>query len=181
MTLLATTLVLGGARSGKSRYAEDLVEASGLEPRYIATATAGDEEMRERIAHHRARRGGRWATREEPLALAPALRTEAGPGRAVLADCLTLWLANLFFADHDVEAETRALCRMIAEISGPAVLVSNEIGLGLVPETSLGRRFRDAQGRLNQAVAAAVPSVVFVAAGLPLALKRPDTHPENRP
>lgn len=170
---LVTTLVLGGARSGKSAHAERLAAASGLALRYVATATAGDEEMGERIAHHRDRRGPGWTTREEPLALVDALRDEAGPGRVVLVDCLTLWLSNLLFAERDLAAETVALCGALPALAGPVVLVSNEVGMGLVPETPLGRRFRDAQGRLNQAVAACVPAVVFVAAGLPLTLKDP--------
>lgn len=170
---LSTTLVLGGARSGKSAHAERLVRESGLAPRYIATGEARDGEMAERIAHHRARRGRGWVTREEPLALVEALRDEAGQDRGVLVDCLTLWLTNLLFAERDLGAETARLCEALPLLPGPVVLVSNEVGMGLVPETPLGRRFRDAQGRLNQAVAAAVPSVVFVAAGLPLMLKTP--------
>jgi adenosylcobinamide kinase/adenosylcobinamide-phosphate guanylyltransferase len=166
-----SVLVLGGARSGKSAYAERLVTASGLAPVYIATAQAGDAEMAERIAHHRARRGPTWRTVEEPEALEAALAAETGPDRAVLVDCLTLWLSNLMLAEADIEQRSAALCRALPELPGRVVLVSNEIGLGLVPETPLGRRFRDAQGRLNQQVAAAVDSVVFVAAGLPLALK----------
>ncbi|TDR94575.1 adenosylcobinamide kinase /adenosylcobinamide-phosphate guanylyltransferase [Enterovirga rhinocerotis] len=168
---LVTTLVLGGARSGKSAHAERLVRDSGLAPFYLATAEAGDAEMGERIALHRARRGPGWTTREEPLALAEALSAEAREGRAVLVDCLTLWLSNLVFAERDLDAETERLCTALGRLPAPVVLVSNEVGMGLVPETPLGRRFRDAQGRLNQAVAAAVPAVVFVAAGLPLRLK----------
>ena len=168
---LSTTLVLGGARSGKSAYAERLVRESGLASHYIATGEAGDGEMAERIAHHRARRGAGWTTREEPLRLVAALREEARPDRAVLVDCLTLWLSNLLFAERDLDAETAALCEALAALPGPVVFVTNEVGMGLVPDTPLGRRFRDAQGRLNQAVAAVVPSVVFVAAGLPLRLK----------
>jgi adenosylcobinamide kinase/adenosylcobinamide-phosphate guanylyltransferase len=172
MSGLVSTLVLGGACSGKSAYAERLVLQSGFTPIYIATATAGDGEMGERIAHHRDRRGPGWLTIEEPLALVATLQREAAQGRAILVDCLTLWLSNLMFAERAIEAETEALCAALATL--PAiVLVSNEIGMGLVPDTPLGRRFRDAQGRLNQAVAAAIPSVVFVAAGLPLALKSP--------
>ena len=173
---LRTTLVLGGARSGKSAHAEGLVRASGLAMRYLATGEAGDAEMAERIAHHRDRRGPGWTTREEPLALVEALREEAGSDRAVLVDCLTLWLSNLFFAERDLDAETARLCEALAGLPGPTVLVSNEVGMGLVPETPLGRRFRDAQGRLNQAVAATVPSVLFVAAGLPLVLKSDVSH-----
>lgn len=173
MSERVTTLVLGGARSGKSRYAEQLVLGGGLKPHYIATATAGDSEMAERIAHHRARRGEGWTTWEEPLELARALAAAVAPDRAVLVDCLTLWLSNVMLAGRDVERETEVLLDALSELPGPVVMVSNEIGMGLVPETALGRRFRDAQGRLNQAVAACVPSVVFVAAGLPLVLKEP--------
>jgi adenosylcobinamide kinase / adenosylcobinamide-phosphate guanylyltransferase len=172
MTALATTLVLGGARSGKSAFAEQLIGDSGLARVYLATATAGDDEMRSRIAHHRERRSDGWVTVEEPMALVDALTREAIHGRAVLVDCLTLWLSNLMFAECDPEVEARRLTRFLGVAKYPIVLVSNEVGLGLVPETPLGRRFRDAQGRLNQIVAAAVPDVVFIAAGLPLWLKR---------
>ncbi|SEQ12087.1 adenosylcobinamide kinase /adenosylcobinamide-phosphate guanylyltransferase [Faunimonas pinastri] len=165
-----TVLVLGGARSGKSRFAERLVEKSGLSRVYLATATAGDDEMAERIAHHRARRAG-WRTIEEPLALEDTLSREAGEGRAILVDCLTLWLSNLMFAEADVVARTESLCVTLGTVPGLVVLVSNEVGMGLVPDNALGRRFRDAQGRLNQAVAAAATDVAFVAAGLPLTLK----------
>ncbi|MDB5627746.1 MAG: adenosylcobinamide kinase [Tardiphaga sp.] len=173
MTSLPTTLVLGGARSGKSIFAERLIRDSGLERIYLATATAGDDEMAARIARHRQQRGAGWATIEEPLALVEALAREATPGRAILVDCLTLWLSNLMLAERDVAAESHRLASALSEIETPVMLVSNEVGLGLVPETPLGRAFRDAQGRLNQIVAAAVPQVVFIAAGLPLWLKRP--------
>ena len=172
MTDLATTLVLGGARSGKSVFAEKLIGDSGLARVYLATATAEDDEMRSRIGHHRDRRGEGWVTVEEPVALVDALTREATHGRAVLVDCLTLWLSNLMFAERDPEIEGRRLTRFLEVAKYPIVLVSNEVGLGLVPETPLGRKFRDAQGRLNQIVAAAVPNVVFIAAGLPLWLKR---------
>lgn len=172
MTALATTLVLGGARSGKSAFAEQLVGDSGLARVYLATATAEDDEMRSRIGYHRERRGDGWVTVEEPVALVDALTREATHGRAVLVDCLTLWLSNLMFAERDPEIEGRRLTRFLEVAKCPIVLVSNEVGLGLVPETPLGRKFRDAQGRLNQIVAAAVPNVVFIAAGLPLWLKR---------
>jgi adenosylcobinamide kinase/adenosylcobinamide-phosphate guanylyltransferase len=172
MTALATTLVLGGARSGKSAFAEKMIGDSGLTPIYLASATADDDEMRNRIVHHRMQRGDGWITVEEPLALVDALTREATHGRAVLVDCLTLWLSNLMFAERDPDVEARRLTRFLGVAKYPVVLVSNEVGLGLVPETPLGRNFRDAQGRLNQIVAANVPNVVFIAAGLPLWLKR---------
>jgi adenosylcobinamide kinase/adenosylcobinamide-phosphate guanylyltransferase len=169
-----TTLVLGGARSGKSTFAERLTRDSGLERVYLATAAAGDDEMRARIAHHRASRGDGWRTVEEPLRISESLAREGLTNRIVLLDCLTLWLSNLMFAGLDVESESRCLVGELQKGTCPIVLVSNEVGLGLVPETPLGREFRDAQGRLNQLVAASVPNVVFVAAGLPLWLKQ---HP----
>lgn len=164
-------LVLGGARSGKSAYAERLVEMSGLEPVYVATAEARDPEMAERIAMHRARRGLNWRTIEASDGVEDALRAETGEGRAVLVDCLTLWLSNLMLRDADVEARGNSLRDAAATAPGLRVFVSNEVGLGLVPDTPLGRKFRDAQGRLNQAFAAAADTVVFMAAGLPLTLK----------
>jgi adenosylcobinamide kinase/adenosylcobinamide-phosphate guanylyltransferase len=164
------TLVLGGARSGKSAYAEALVTATG-NGLYLATAEAGDAEMAQRIARHRARRGAGWSTHEEPLELAGALRRFARPDRPILVDCLTLWLANLLTAGRDAEVETTGLLAALAALEGPVVFVSNEVGLGLVPQTALGRAFRDAAGRLHQALAAAADRVVFVAAGLPLPLK----------
>ncbi len=166
----ATTLVLGGARSGKSRFAENLVCASGLARVYVATAEAGDGEMGERIAHHRERRGAEWRTVEEPLRLTEAISREARNGRILLIDCLTLWLSNLMHAERDIARETDLLIDTLQK-AAPVGLVSNEVGLGLVPETPLGRRFRDEQGRLNQRIAAAVPNVAFIAAGLPLWLK----------
>jgi adenosylcobinamide kinase/adenosylcobinamide-phosphate guanylyltransferase len=135
------TLVLGGARSGKSAYAERLVTESGLARVYVATAEAGDTEMAERIAHHQARRGPDWRTVEEPHALEETLEAEAGSGHAVLVDCLTLWLSNLMFAGADPEARTRQLCTRAGGLPGLLVFVSNEVGMGLVPETPLGRRF----------------------------------------
>jgi adenosylcobinamide kinase / adenosylcobinamide-phosphate guanylyltransferase len=171
MIELTTTLVLGGARSGKSAFAEQLIRGSARKRIYLATATPGDDEMQARIAHHRVRRGNGWRTIEEPLELAQTLARESAADCAVLVDCLTLWLSNMMHAERDIEGEIRHLTDWLRLPQNPIVLVSNEIGLGLVPETPLGRRFRDAQGRLNQAVAAAVPNVVFVAAGLPLRLK----------
>jgi adenosylcobinamide kinase / adenosylcobinamide-phosphate guanylyltransferase len=172
MTALENTLVLGGARSGKSAFAENLVRDSGLKRIYLATATADDDEMKARVAQHRAQRGDGWITIEEPLALVDALTREATHGRAVLVDCLTLWLSNLMLAGRDPEVEGRRLTRFLGVTKYPGVFVSNEVGLGLVPETPLGRRFRDAQGRLNQTIAFCVPNVVFIAAGLPLWLKK---------
>jgi adenosylcobinamide kinase/adenosylcobinamide-phosphate guanylyltransferase len=173
MNLPLTTLVLGGARSGKSGFAEKLVIESGLGRIYLATGEAHDEEMRDRIEHHKQDRGEGWRTVEEPIALAERLSTEAQPGTAILVDCLTLWLSNLMLAGQDCTQATTGLVTVLQQAKSPIVLVSNEVGLGLVPETPLGRAFRDAQGRLNQAVAAVADQVVFVAAGLPLWLKRP--------
>ncbi len=167
-------LVLGGARSGKTARAQGWAEALGPSRVYIATGQAFDAEMAERIARHKAERGEGWSTLEEPLDLPRTVAAAAaGPGApdVLLVDCLTLWLSNLMHHDRDPEAETAALLAALAQASRPVILVSNELGLGLVPETPLGRAFRDAQGRLNQAVAAAVADVTFVAAGLPLVLK----------
>jgi adenosylcobinamide kinase / adenosylcobinamide-phosphate guanylyltransferase len=165
------TLVLGGARSGKSRYAERLVEATSSRGTYCATAEAGDDEMAARIAAHRARRGPLWHTVEVPLLLAEAVGAEVGPDRPVLVDCLTLWLSNLMLAEARLEEEFAALRKALRDAAGPVVLVANEVGLGLVSETPLGRHFRDAAGWLNQDIAALADRVVFVAAGLPLVLK----------
>jgi adenosylcobinamide kinase/adenosylcobinamide-phosphate guanylyltransferase len=172
MTSLSTTLVLGGARSGKSSFAERMIADSNLARVYLATATADDGEMQDRITHHRNRRGPDWTTVEEPLALIDALTQVSRPGSAILVDCLTLWLSNLMLAGRDPDVETKRLTRFLGVAANPVVLVSNEVGLGIVPESRLGRDFRDAQGRLNQAVASVVSNVVFVAAGLPLWLKR---------
>ena len=162
-----SVLVLGGARSGKSAYAQRLAEAMAAERLYLATAEAGDAEMAARIARHQAGRGGGWTTREAPLALAEALGAEARVGRVVLVDCITLWLSNLMAADRDTESEVAGLVDVIGALQGPAIFVSNEVGMGVVPETRLGRDFRDAQGRANQEVARACDAAVFVAAGLP--------------
>lgn len=165
------TLILGGARSGKSGHAEALVLESGLEPCYLATGRAGDAEMATRIAAHRARRGDRWRLIEEPLALALALRLHATTNRAVLVDCLTLWVTNLLLAERDIEAEMDRLLSALSALPGSVVLVSNEVGLGIVPENRMAREFRDHAGRLHQDIAALAATVYFVAAGLPLKMK----------
>ena len=169
-TLPALTLVLGGMRSGKSEYAERLIEAHGPGV-YIATAQVLDTEMAERVRRHRERRGDSWATVEEPLDLAETLGAHGATGRAVLIDCLTLWLSNLLAAGRDAEVETAALAAALARLLVPVVMVSNEVGLGIVPDNALARVFADAAGRLNQAMAAAADRVVLVSAGLPLVLK----------
>ena len=168
----APTLVIGGARSGKSRHAEALARGTGLARVYLATATAFDAEMSERIARHRgARAADGWRTVEAPLDLAGALACEAAPHRIVLVDCLTLWLSNVMLGGRDADAASDALLQTMAALAGPAVLVSNEVGWGIVPENRLARDFRDAQGRLNQRMAEICGRVVLVAAGLPLVLK----------
>jgi adenosylcobinamide kinase/adenosylcobinamide-phosphate guanylyltransferase len=172
-----SVLALGGARSGKSRYALALAEATAHERLYLATGSAGDEEMAARIAAHQAERGAGWSTLEEPLALSAALQAHAREERVTLVDCLTFWLANIMFAGLDLEAEAKRLCATIASLAGPVVFVSNEVGAGVVPETRLGREFRDWQGRLNQDVAEVCDAVVFVAAGLPTLLK-PSSQPQ---
>lgn len=170
-SLYRRVLVIGGARSGKSGYAVALAESAHLLPVMLATAQAADPEMAERIARHRAERSSRWITHEEPLDLIGALRRCVAPDRIVVVDCATLWLSNLLGASRDLEAEGRALADELAALSGPVVFVSNEVGYGLVPSSAVGRRFRDAQGRLNQMLAQACDAVVEVKAGLPLQIK----------
>jgi len=171
------TLVVGGARSGKSRFAEDLALRSGLAKVYVATGTAFDGEMERRIAAHRDRRGMGWRTVEEQTDLVSVLAREAGPGAVLLVDCLTLWLNNLMMAERDLAAESARLCDAVTALAGPCVFVSNEVGMGIVPDNRLSREFRDAQGRLNQDMAAVCGKVVFVAAGQPLLLK-PNQQPD---
>ena len=163
--------MLGGARSGKSRYAEALGQDVSGSRTYIATAAAGDEEMTARIAEHRVRRGPNWTTIEEPVHLAAALDRAMAPSGFVLVDCITLWLSNLLLADQSPDKPVEELLCVLAEPRGTVVLVSNEVGLGIVPENALARRFRDLAGTTNQRLAAAVDSVVFLAAGLPIVLK----------
>jgi adenosylcobinamide kinase/adenosylcobinamide-phosphate guanylyltransferase len=161
------TFLLGGARSGKSAYAEKLATALPAPWTYIATAQACDDEMAERIALHRARRGEGWSTVDAPLELAQALRA-VPDGRPVLVDCLTLWLSNHMLAEHDLDALSVELESALSAPRGPWFVVSNEVGLGIVPDSALGRRFRDAQGRLNQRIAALADRVFFMVAGLPM-------------
>ena len=178
-------LILGGARSGKSALAEQRAAESGLAVTYIATAQAGDAEMARRIAHHQARRAGHWALLEEPLHLAAALVNHAAAGRCLLVDCLTLWLTNLLYAGsaaQQAEAgaavdcpllafETAALLDCLPNLPGRVILVSNEVGLGIVPLGATTRLYVDDAGRMNQAIARIAQRVTFVAAGLPLELK----------
>ena len=167
---MSVIFVLGGARSGKSRYAESLAVG---EKHYVATAQAFDDEMRERIAVHKSQRGGAWETHETVLDLPEVLTQVMADDRFVLVDCLTLWLSNVMLAEQGWRGALEGLLDCLRRAKGTVVLVSNEVGMGLVPETPLGRAFRDAQGVVNQRVAEVADSVVFVAAGLPLALKGP--------
>jgi adenosylcobinamide kinase/adenosylcobinamide-phosphate guanylyltransferase len=164
-------LVLGGARSGKSRYAERLAAESGLKRVYVATAQAFDDELVERVRLHQVRRGQGWETHEEPLKLLTVLEKVASPAHFVLVDCVTLWVTNLLLAEADVEAEVEALCDRLPSLAGTVCLVSNEVGLGIVPDNALARRFRDLAGLANQRLAEVCETVTFVAAGLPLKLK----------
>ncbi|MDD7908449.1 bifunctional adenosylcobinamide kinase/adenosylcobinamide-phosphate guanylyltransferase [Pseudovibrio exalbescens] len=172
-------LVTGGARSGKSSYAESLIERSGLSKVYIATGQAFDAEMRQRIERHQRDRGDGWTTIEEPIALSDVLLREARPDRAVLVDCLTLWLSNLMLEDRDTSDAAAQLGASLGFLRGPVVFVTNEVGQGIVPENPLARRFRDEAGRLNQHMASLCDRVVLVAAGQPVQIK-PSLHPEIR-
>lgn len=165
------TLILGGARSGKSRHAETLIEASRLQPYYIATAEALDDEMRERITKHRERRDSRWQTIEEPLALTEIMHSVHAEGRALLVDCMTLWLTNLMVHGRMVEAEIDGLLAALVELDGAAILVSNEVGQGVMPTNAMARAFIDHAGLLHQKLAAKADRVLFMTAGLPQQLK----------
>ena len=167
---MSFTLVLGGARSGKSRHAEELIEAHAAPWTYIATAQAFDDEMRARISLHRARRPQGWVTVDAPIALPDAIR-EADHGQAILVDCLTLWLTNVMLAEADVAAAREDLLAACRAVASPLVLVSSEVGFGIVPDNALARRFRDELGTLNQALAREAAHVVLTVAGLPLKLK----------
>lgn len=170
-------LVLGGARSGKSRYAEQQAIDSGLPVLYLATAEAGDAEMRARIAHHRQRRPAEWQTLEEPVDLAGAIRTHANPECCLLIDCLTLWLSNVLFdrrgsiQEQLFAAQRAALLAVLRECKGRVIMVSNEVGLGVVAADAMTRRFVDEAGFLHQELAQICGRVVLVTAGLPQRLK----------
>ena len=165
------SLILGGARSGKSRYAEALAARYGRPAVYVATAQATDAEMAARIAQHQAQRGSGWRTIEEPLALAQCLGVEAAADCVLLVDCLTLWLSNVMAADKDVDHEIAALVAGLEDLPGPVILVANEVGHGIVPMNAVARRFRDHAGLLHQRLAAIADHVVFVVAGLGQVLK----------
>ena len=164
-------LVLGGARSGKSRFAESLVLEQRARCIYVATAEPVDDEMARRVQAHRARRGRAWRTVEAPVELAQAVERESTPRACLLVDCLTVWLGNLMHHGRDVDPAVSALLQSLALAPGPVVLVANEVGLGIVPDNAMARAFRDHAGRLNQSVARVAGSVHFVAAGIPMALK----------
>jgi len=170
LALQKLTLVLGGAASGKSALAEGLVTATGQPRVYLATAQAWDSEMQGKITRHREARGPGWRTLEVPHEV-PRVLGKISPGEVVLLDCATLWLTNLLLAEADLMAREAELMQALEACPAPVVIVSNEVGLGIVPDTPLGRRFREAQGGLNQRLAARADLVVFVAAGLPLVLK----------
>ncbi|MBO6816106.1 MAG: bifunctional adenosylcobinamide kinase/adenosylcobinamide-phosphate guanylyltransferase [Rhizobiaceae bacterium] len=166
-----TTFILGGARSGKSRFAEQSVVKSGLKPVYIATGRAFDDSMVDRIHHHRDRRGDEWTTVEEPLALVDALRQSSFPGSMILVDCLTLWITNLMMAEADVIKECAGLIEFLGGTQVPVVLVSNETGQGVIPDNAMAREFTDLAGSVHQEVAAACDHVYLVTAGIPQKLK----------
>ena len=165
------TLILGGARSGKSRYALELGEACSEDRVFVATAQGFDEGMRERIARHRSDRDVSWRTVEETVEIWDVIESGCRVGRVIVLDCLTLWLNNLMLEGRDVEADLERLVSCLEGVTGDVILVSNEIGLGLVPDTELGREFRDLHGRMNQRVAAVCDRVLFMVAGLPVVVK----------
>lgn len=165
------TLVLGGARSGKSRFAEEFLAKAPGPWIYVATAQVLDDEMETRVANHKTRRGAAWRTVEAPLDLQAAITKFGEDAQPLLIDCLTLWLSNLMHAKRNIETEQERLIATLKDVDGPVVVVSNEVGFGIVPDNKLARAFRDAQGRLNQRMAEVADHVVLVAAGLPLVLK----------
>lgn len=172
MTLPSLTLVLGGAASGKSAYAEKAIQAVCPCPTYIATAQIFDEEMTQKVEQHQKMRGTNWTTIEEPLDIATALK-KAPQDIPVLIDCATLWLTNVILGDHDTKKQTASFLKAVTAFPAPVIIVSNEVGQGIVPDNALSRKFRNAQGRLNQEIATQADCVVAVMAGLPLALKGP--------
>jgi len=170
MDLPKITLVLGGQRSGKSRYAEKLIEAVGGGV-YLATAQAFDDEMTERIGLHQSRRGDLWVTHEEPLGISNYIENEAESARPILIDCLTLWLTNQVLAENDTKDAIDALKVALAKSPAPVVLVSNEVGQGVIPDNALARKFVDCAGRMNQVLASTADRVVFLTAGIPQIIK----------
>ena len=166
---MSIVLVLGGARSGKSHYAESLAKGRKF---YVATAQASDEEMQQRIEIHRKQRGQGWQTFEVPLDLLGTLQAIDGKGHFILIECLTIWISNLMLGELDVRAEVERLCQGLKKVKARVVLVSNEVGLGIVPANVLARAFRDEQGFTNQRIAEIADEVVFITAGLPLVLKK---------
>lgn len=170
-----STLLLGGTRSGKSRYGEKLASGTGLRPIYIATAEAHDDEMRDRIGRHQQDRADQnWRTVEEPLELAEAISANATKDAVILVDCITLWLSNIMAAEKTVTAEADKLLTSVDQAPCPVILVSNEVGMGIVPMNALARKFRDEAGWLNQKLAAVFPNCYFMVSGLPLPLKQED-------
>ena len=163
--------VIGGARSGKSRYAQARAEAMEGDLFYVATAEALDDEMAARIASHRADRGKRWATIEAPLALAEVIARSSRPDTTLLVDCLTLWASNLMLHERDIATETSRLVAALQAAAGRIILVTNEVGLGIVPDNALARRFRDTAGQINQSVAAVANEAMFLVAGLAMRVK----------
>ena len=172
---MAKTLILGGARSGKSRYALELGESLESDRVFGATAQAFDDDMKVRIGKHQTDRDESWLTVEEHVEIWHVISSHAQPGRVIVVDCLTLWLNNLMLFERDVESDIDRLVECLEGVRGELILVSNEIGLGLVPDTPLGREFRDVHGRMNQRVAEVCDRVVFMVAGLPMVVK-PSPH-----
>ena len=166
------TLILGGTRSGKSSFAQHLAEESNGKLIYVATAEAFDDEMTDRISRHQQDRGPRWQTVEETLELAAAITNHSNPQTTLLIDCLTIWLSNVMLADRDIAIAMDELAQALSNAPGLVILVSNEVGSGIVPESALGRQFRDEAGWMNQRIAAAADDVALITAGLPLWLKQ---------
>lgn len=173
------TLILGGARSGKSQLAEDMAKRGGREVHYVATAEIWDEEMRQRVLAHQAQRPEHWPTHHAPNELTQTLVEQAHESRCLLVDCLTLWLSNQLLRDDEVQRQKAIseLLEALPSLPGQILLVSNEVGLGIVPEHPLGRRFRDEAGRLHQRIASLCDQVIFTVSGMPLVMKAPGYTP----